>query len=139
MGIFRVLELVPKLSCEESTQERLGAFWEDWITGQILRRLKMRATLDICVTSSGRSFSGCRLGSSTELFFLLNHGFDSIVHVLDKIHLGAAESSLVRDVIGVVRGLRVFTVDASDLNVVLVGYGLELVHLCSKIGQLDMD
>ena len=38
-----------------------------------------------------------------------------------------------------VRGLRVFAVDASDLDMILVGNGLELVHLRTKIRQLDMN
>ena len=37
--------------------------------------------------------------SSWEGLFLFDHGFDSVVHVLDKVSLGSAESSLVADVV----------------------------------------
>ena len=74
-----------------------------------------------------------RLTRSGKLFLFGNHCLDAVVHILNEVNLGAAESSLVRDVIYMVRRLRVFAVDASDLDMILVGNSLELVHLCSEI------
>jgi len=58
---------------------------------------------------------------------------------LDEVSLRAAESALVGDVIGGISRFRVLTVDTSDLDVVLVGDGLELVPLLGKLGKLDVD
>lgn len=74
----------------------------------------------------------------SEGLLLLNHSLDTIVHVLDELSLGAAKSALVRDVIGGIGGLGVLTVDTSDLNVVLVGDGLEVVPLLGELGESDV-
>lgn len=68
-----------------------------------------------------------------------DHGLDTIVHVLDEVLLGAAESSLVGDVVGAVVGLGVLTVDTSDLNVVLVSDGLEAGLVLAEEWELDVD
>jgi len=68
-----------------------------------------------------------------------DHGLDAVVHVLDELALGAAESALVGDVEGAIIGLGVLSVDASDLHVELVSDGLELVHVLGELGQLDVD
>ena len=73
----------------------------------------------------------CWLCTTTELLFFGDHSFDTIVHILYQINLGSAESPLVRNIVCVIGGLRVFTVDASDLHMVLISNGLELVHLCT--------
>ena len=80
-----------------------------------------------------------RLTRSGKLFLFGNHCLDAVVHILNEVNLGAAESSLVRDVVHVVGRLRVLAVDASDLDVVLVSNGLEFVHLDTKLGQFDVD
>ena len=70
---------------------------------------------------------------------LLNHSFNTIVHVLDERHLREAESSLIGDVVDVVSGLRVFSVDTSDLDVVFVSDCLEFVLPSTQFGKLNVD
>ena len=49
-----------------------------------------------------RTLTDSKFGNATisysESVFSINHGFDSIVHVLDEVSLGSAESSLVGDI-----------------------------------------
>ena len=75
----------------------------------------------------------------SEGLLLLNHSLDTVVHVLDELSLGAAESALVGDVVGGIGGLGVLSVDTSDLDVVLVGDLLELVPLLGELGESDVD
>ena len=75
----------------------------------------------------------------SESFLSFNHGLNAIVHVLDEINFGSSKSSLVRDVVDVVRRLRVLSMDASDLDVVLIGDLLEVGHFDSELGQLDVN
>jgi hypothetical protein len=64
---------------------------------------------------------------------------DTVDHILNESSLGHTESSLVGDIVGSVIRLRVLSVDTSDLNVVFVGDGVELVLLLGKFWKLDMD
>ena len=64
---------------------------------------------------------------SSETFLGLNHGFDTIVHVLDEIDLGATESAEVGNIVDSVIALGVFAVGSADLDIVLVSDCLELV------------
>ena len=82
---------------------------------------------------------GERALSCSERLLSLDHGLDTVVHVLDKLALGAAESALVRDIEGAIIGLGVLAVDASDLDVELVSDFLELVHLLGELRELDVD
>ena len=70
-----------------------------------------------------------------------NHGFDTIIHVLDKVLLRSTESSLVGDIENAIVGLGVLTVDSSDLHVVLIGDLVELSFVCfaSEQWQFDMN
>ena len=67
-----------------------------------------------------------------------DHGFDTIIHVLDKILLRSTESSLVRDIENAIVGLGVLSVDTSDLDEVLVSDGVELFLLLHKLWKLDV-
>ena len=58
---------------------------------------------------------------SSQGFLGSDHGFNSIVHVLDKLDLVSTESSQVGDIKDSIIGLGVLTVDTSDLDVVLIG------------------
>jgi hypothetical protein len=58
---------------------------------------------------------------------------------LDETDLGEAKSALVRDVINVISRLRVLTVDATNLDIELVGDLLEFSHLGSKLRKSNMD
>ena len=65
----------------------------------------------------------------------LNHGLDTIVHVLNEIFLRAAETSLVGDIVNSVSALRVLTVATADLDVVFISNSLELIHLRAEKWQ----
>jgi len=75
----------------------------------------------------------------SEFLLLGDHGLDTVVHVLDEIDLRATKSSLVGNVIDVISGFGVLSVDASNLDVELVSDGLECWHLNSKLRELNMD
>ena len=68
----------------------------------------------------------------------IDHGFDTVVHVLGKIDLVAAQSTQVRDIKDSVVSLGVLAVGATDLHVVLVCDGLELIFVFRKLGQFDV-
>ncbi len=74
----------------------------------------------------------------SEFLLSLDHSLDTVVHVLDEVDLGAAESTQVRDVIHAIVALGVLTVGAADLDVVLIGDSLELVLFLGKLGELDV-
>jgi hypothetical protein len=74
-----------------------------------------------------------------ELKFTMDHGLDTVVHVLHEIDLGATKSAHVRDVVDVVVSFSVLTMSTSDLNMVLVSNGLEFSLLNSEVGQVDVD
>lgn len=57
---------------------------------------------------------------------------------MDELLLGAAETSLVRDVEDAIVGLSVLTVNASDLNVVSVSDLVKLVLVCHQLWQFDV-
>jgi len=78
-------------------------------------------------------------GFCSQSFLCFDHGFNTVVHVLHEIFLGATETSLVGDVVGAVVRLRVLTMDTTDLDVVLVSDGLELFLLLAELGELDVD
>lgn len=75
---------------------------------------------------------------SSESLLRLDHGTNTVDHILDELLLRAAETSLVRDVVSAVIGLGMLTVDTSDLDVVLVGDRVELVLLLAELGKLDV-
>ena len=79
------------------------------------------------------------VGFGLEGHFSVNHSFDTVVHVLDKVHLRAAKSALVGDIEDAVRGIRVLTTGATDLDVVLVSDSLEFVPVLHELLQADVD
>jgi len=81
---------------------------------------------------------GCKLGCSESLLSI-DHGLNTVVHVLDEVNLGTTQSAEVGDIIDTVIRLSVLTMGTTDLDVVLVGDGLELVLLLGKLGELDVD
>jgi len=82
-----------------------------------------------------RRFQPCR----SESLLLSDHGFDTVVHVLDEIDLRATESSLVGDIVDVIGRFRVLSMDASDLDVEFVGNSLEVCHFSTELRELNMD
>ena len=77
--------------------------------------------------------------SRSASFLSLDEGLDTVNHVLNKVLLGSTQSSLVGDIEDSVVGLGVLSVDTSDLDIVLVGNGLELFLLLHKLWKLDMN
>ena len=75
----------------------------------------------------------------SESLFDVDHGFDTVVHILNEVDFGATESTEVGDVEDAVVSLSVLTVSTADLDIVLVGDGLELFLLLTKLGELDVD
>lgn len=73
-----------------------------------------------------------------QTLFLLNHSLDAVVHILDQVHCAPAESPPIGNVVNVIAGLTVLSVDASDLYVILVRYLLELIHLFAQLRKLNM-
>ncbi len=74
----------------------------------------------------------------SERLLLLDHSLDTVVHVLNKVDLRAAKSAKVGDIVDVVVGLGVLSVGTSDLDVVLVSDGLELLLFIAELGEADV-
>ena len=68
-----------------------------------------------------------------------DHGLDTVVHVLNKVLLGATETSSVGDVVGGIDSLGVLSVDTADLHVVLVSDLLEGRHVLGELGESDVN
>jgi hypothetical protein len=78
-------------------------------------------------------------GLSSQLGLCFHEGSDTVDHVLNEILLRSSESSKVGNIEDTVVGLGVLSMDTSDLNVVLVRDGIELVFLLGKTRKLDMN
>ena len=63
----------------------------------------------------------------SETFLSLDHGFNTVVHVLDEVDFGTAKSAKVGNVEDAIVSLSVLSVGSTDLDVVLVSDCLELV------------
>merc|ERR1712157_163170 len=74
----------------------------------------------------------------SESLLSLDHGLDSVVHILDEVDLGTAETTQVGDIEDTVIGLSVLTVGTANLHVVLVGDSLELFGFLGQLGKLDV-
>ena len=104
----------------------MSARWENWETGYVFRVLYVRTTLNI-----GRCW--------THSFFSLDHGLDTVVHVLNEGCFGSAESPPVGNVVDVVVRLGVLAVSAADLHEEPVGNFLELLLVLAKVRQVDVN
>ena len=85
------------------------------------------------------SFLASSYGNCSESLLGLDHGLDTVVHVLDEVDLGATKSAEVRDVEDAVISLSVLTMGTTDLDVVLVSDGLELILMFGKLRKFDVD
>jgi hypothetical protein len=94
--VFFVMELCPHFRGKVFHQERFGPCRDLGKSSDILGFLKVGSTLNLS-DSRGRSSTSLWFGSSTtsELFFFVNHGFNSIIHVLNKLSLASTKSSFV--------------------------------------------
>ena len=70
----------------------------------------------------------------SERFLSGDQCLDAVVHILNELNLGAAEPSLVWDVVYMVGRLRVLAVGTSDLDMMLISKGLEFIHPSTKFG-----
>ena len=78
------------------------------------------------------SFLASSSGNCSESLLGLDHGLNTVVHVLDEIDLGATQSAEVRNVEDAVIGFSVLTMNSPDLNVVFIGNFLELLFFLSQ-------
>jgi hypothetical protein len=92
-----------------------------------------------CKFGSRRTYVLPCLGSLGDGVLSADQSMDTVDHILNESSLGHTESSLVGDIVGSIIRLRVLSVDTSDLNVIFVGDGVELVLLLGKFWKLDMD
>jgi len=74
-----------------------------------------------------------------ERFLSIDHSLDSVVHVLDELLLGDSETASVGDVEETLLSLGGLTGGSTDLHVVLVGDGLEGVHVLAEEWESDVD
>ena len=67
-----------------------------------------------------------------------DHGFDSVVHVLDKLNFVSSESSKVGNIENTIVGFGVFSVDSSDLHVIFVSNRLVEVLGLHQLWKVDV-
>jgi len=58
---------------------------------------------------------------------------------LNKILFRKAKAALIADIVNMISCLRVLTVDAANLHVILVSDGFEKAWLLSEVGQVDVN
>jgi len=68
----------------------------------------------------------------------IHKGFDTIDHILNQFLFGSSESSSVRDIEDTIFGLRVLSVDTSDLNIVLSGDSFESSIVSHQFWKFDV-
>ena len=137
-SILLVLKQIPHSFVKILAEKRCGSSGENGKAGNILRFLKMGASLAF-LFSLGRSSCLCRGSATAELLLFSNHGFYAVVHVLNEIDLRATKSTLVGDIVDMISGLGVLTMDATDLNVELVGNLLEFSHLDAELRESNVN
>ena len=128
MLVLFIVELLPELLGQMLHQKTLGTRRELGESYDVLGLLKVGSALGLRWSDR-----------ATELFLLLDHCLDSIVHVLNELSLASSESPLVGDIIDVVISLGVLSVSTSDLDIEPVGNRLESVLLLTQKGEVDMD
>jgi len=75
----------------------------------------------------------------SQALFGLDHGFDTIVHILDELDLVSSESSQVGDIENTVISLGVLSVDTSDLHLIFVSDRLMEVWVLHKFWKVDVN
>ena len=75
----------------------------------------------------------------SELLLSLDHGLDTVVHVLDEVLLRAAESAAVGDIEDAIAGVGVLATGSTDLDVPLVSNALESGPVLHEVGEMDVD
>ena len=75
----------------------------------------------------------------SQSFFSLDHGFDTVVHVLDELDLVSSESSQVRDIEDTVISLSVLSVDTSDLDLIFVSNRLMEIWVLHELWKVNVN
>ena len=124
--IFLTLEFIESISCNVFGNKRFGSCWPDWYSSNLLWFHQMWSAFNICSWSS----SGCwSSSSSTKCFLSSNHGFNSIVHVLDQVNFTSTKSSSVRNIENTIISFGMLSVNTSDLNIILISDFVELLFV----------
>ena len=71
--------------------------------------------------------------------FGLDHGFDSVIHILYEVFLRATKTALVGDIEDTIASIGVLTMASTDLNVVLICDALEARPVLHEVRQVDVD
>ena len=74
-----------------------------------------------------------------QLELSVHHGLDSVVHILDKVLLRAAESAAIGDVEDAIVSVGVLAMAATDLHAKLVGDALKSGPVLHQVGKVDVD
>jgi len=77
--------------------------------------------------------------SYSQALFSFDHGFDTIVHILDEFNLVSSESSQVGDIEDTIVGFGVLSVDTSDLYVIFVSDGLMEIWVLHELWKVDVN
>ena len=134
MCILRIFVLFPNFSCQILGKERLDFRSKNWESSELFWLLKMWSSLNIS------SINFTFFWSATAKFFLSrNHGFDTIIHVLNELNFRESKSSLIGDVVDVVISFCMFSVCASYLDIELVCNCLEFGFFTTKLWQMNMN
>jgi len=75
----------------------------------------------------------------SQALFGLDHGFDTIVHILDEFNLVSSESSQVGDIEDTIVSLGVLSVDTSDLYVIFVSDRLMEIWVLHELWKVDVN
>ena len=124
----------PRYAVKQGTDKVLVRGWDSRMLAYEIYRL-LSSTETIC----SPLLFGCNVSLTLELLFSWNHGLDAVVHILDKVNFGSAESPSVWDIINVVIRLRVFTMDSTYLDVIFVGNCLEFRLPQTELRNWDMN
>ena len=137
-SVLLVLKQIPHSFVKILAEKRCGSSGENGKACDVFRFLEMGTSLAF-LFSLGRSSCLCRGSATAELLLFSNHGFYAVVHVLNEIDLRATKSTLVGDIVDMISGLGVLTMDATDLNVELVGNLLEFSHLDAELRESNVN
>jgi len=77
--------------------------------------------------------------SYSQALFSFDHGFDTIVHILNEFNFVSSESSQVGDIEDTIVSFGVLSVDTSDLYVIFVSDGLMEIWVLHELWKVDVN